>query len=81
MVLSLVSQEDKTRYMRYLLRSYVEDNRKVISTTNFGALFRSCAFHGLSRLVLVILRVACNPAFSNLSLTMSAGEVVPSARV
>ncbi|XP_057861855.1 probable E3 ubiquitin-protein ligase ARI8 isoform X2 [Cryptomeria japonica] len=28
MVLSLVSDEDRIKYMRYLLRSYVEDNRK-----------------------------------------------------
>lgn len=28
MVLSLVSDEDRTKYTRYLLRSYVEDNRK-----------------------------------------------------
>lgn len=29
MVLSLVSDEDRMKYNRYLLRSYVEDNRKV----------------------------------------------------
>jgi hypothetical protein len=29
MVLGLVSEEDQQKYMRYLLRSYVEDNRKV----------------------------------------------------
>lgn len=29
MVLSLVSGEDRIKYTRYLLRSYVEDNRKV----------------------------------------------------
>lgn len=29
MVLGLVSKEDQQKYMRYLLRSYVEDNRKV----------------------------------------------------
>ena len=30
MVLGLVSEEDQQKYMWYLLRSYVEDNRKVI---------------------------------------------------
>lgn len=30
MVLSLVSLDDQKKYMRYLLRSYVEDNRKVL---------------------------------------------------
>ena len=29
MVLSLVSDEDRIKYTRYLLTSYVEDNRKV----------------------------------------------------
>ena len=29
MVLGLVSKEDQQKYTRYLLRSYVEDNRKV----------------------------------------------------
>ena len=29
MVLSLVSDQDRAKYTRYVLRSYVEDNRKV----------------------------------------------------
>lgn len=31
MVLSLVVDEDRVKYTRYVLRSYVEDNRKVYS--------------------------------------------------
>jgi ariadne-1 len=41
MVLGLVSTEDQQKYTRYLLRSYVEDNRKV----NILVHFTSCLLY------------------------------------
>lgn len=38
MIDKLASHEDKEKYRRYLLRSYVEDSRKV-DTYTFGMLF------------------------------------------
>lgn len=41
MINALASAEDKEKYSRYFIRSYVEDNRKVILSWNFDKCFSS----------------------------------------